>query len=106
MTVVEPVCKLLIQLYMCVISTKDNFFILFLSYFVCMLIDLSICSCIVYIYSQKHELAALMLVINFSTLYSCHMPIIILLCYALLQSLTELPCFWLLEVATLKQSMY
>ena len=48
-----------------------------------MLIDLSICSCFVYIYSQKHELAALVLVINFSTLYSCHMPIIILLCYAL-----------------------
>ena len=47
-----------------------------------MLIDLSICSCFVYIYSQKHEFAALMLVINFSTLYSCHMPIIILLCYA------------------------
>ena len=68
------------------ISTKDNFLILCLSYFVCMLIDLSICSCFVYIYSQKHELAALMLAIKVSPLYSCHMLIIILLCYALLQA--------------------
>ena len=43
------------------ISPKDNFLILFLSNFVRILIDLSICSCFMYVYSQKHEFAALML---------------------------------------------
>ena len=44
---------------MCIFP-KDNFLILFLSYFVRILIDLSICSCFMYVYSPKHEFASLM----------------------------------------------